>query len=87
MDLRKPQSSSENCESHACFVSSLIKKFVVVYLDATLVFCKTEAEHETHIRVVALQPADWEEAKITPKVKFLGHVFTVEGTAPDPREV
>ncbi|WVZ63688.1 hypothetical protein U9M48_013301 [Paspalum notatum var. saurae] len=71
-----------------------LDKFVVVFIDDILVYSKTEAEHEEHLRLV-LQKL-WEHklyAKFSKcdfwmkEVQFLGHVISNGGTAIDQNKV
>src|SRR3954467_6082585 len=68
--------------------------FVLLYLDNILVFSKSEAEHEEHLRLVLQKLRDHQfYAKFSncefwlKKVNFLGHVISEEGIAVDPDRV
>src|ERR1043165_4308858 len=66
----------------------------VLYLDDILVYSKSEAEHEEHLRLVLQKLGDHQfYAKFSKcefwldKVNFLGHVISAEGIAVDPGRV
>src|SRR4051812_5833384 len=68
--------------------------FVLLYLDDILVYSKSEAEHEEHLRQVLQKLRDHQfYAKFSKcefwlnKVNFLGHVISAEGIAVDPDRV
>jgi hypothetical protein len=68
--------------------------FVVVFLDDILIYSKTEAEHEQHLRLVlgALRENQFYDklkkcAFWLSKVAFLGHVINQQGIAVDPKNV
>lgn len=71
-----------------------VGKFVQVYLDDILVYSKSLAEHEQHLRVVLglLRQHQW-HAKLSkcefvaPQLKFLGHIISAAGVRPDPDKV
>ena len=68
--------------------------FVLLYLDDILVYSKSEAEHEEHLRLVLQKLRDHKfyakfakcEVWLT-EVNFLGHVISAEGIAVDPDRV
>ena len=71
-----------------------IGKFVLVYLDDILVFSKTPAEHEQHLRVVLSLLRKHEfKAKMSKcqfncaELHFLGHIVSREGLKVDERKV
>jgi hypothetical protein len=71
-----------------------MNKFVVVFIDDTLVYFKTEEEHEEHLRLVLEKlRANQLYAKFTKsefwlmQVAFLGHVISVEEVLVDPGKV
>jgi hypothetical protein len=71
-----------------------LDKFVVVFIDDILIFLKTEAEHEMHLRLVLEKlRAHQLCAKFSKcefwlsKVAFLGHVKSAGGVSMDPDKV
>ena len=65
--------------------------FVILYLDDILVYSKSEAEHEVHLRLVLQKLREHQlYAKFSKcefwleKVNFLGHVISAEGISVDP---
>jgi hypothetical protein len=68
--------------------------FVVMFLDDILIYSKTEAEHEQHLRLI---PGSLRENQFYGKLKkcafwlsevaFLGHVINQQGIAVDPKNV
>jgi hypothetical protein len=71
-----------------------LDKFVVVFIDNTLVYSKSTEDHEEHLRVVLQRPRDHQlYAKFNKcefwinEVSFLGHVISSEGIAMDPSKV
>src|ERR687886_560040 len=71
-----------------------LDKFVIVFIDDVLIYSKTEAEHEAHLRCI-LQLLKQEKlyAKLSKcefwlrEVQFLGHVICQEGVKVDPSKI
>jgi hypothetical protein len=71
-----------------------LDKFVVIFIDAILVYSRNEEEHEKHLRLVLQKLRDNQlYAKFSKcefwlkEVSFLGHVIKGGGTAVDPGKV
>ena len=71
-----------------------LDKFVVVFIDDILVFSKTDAEHEEHLRLVLQKLREHQlYAKLSKcefqlkEVSFLGNVISNGGVAMDPKKV
>ncbi|WVZ52806.1 hypothetical protein U9M48_003828 [Paspalum notatum var. saurae] len=71
-----------------------LDKFVVVFIDDILIYSKTEAEHEEHLRLVLQRLREHKlYAKFSKcefwidEVRFLGHVVSKGGIAVDPSKV
>jgi len=71
-----------------------LDQFVIVFIDDILIFSRSEAEHEEHLRLVLQTLRDHQlYAKFTKcefwlsEVRFLGHVISGDGIAVDPAKV
>ncbi|KAL0549338.1 hypothetical protein IC582_013819 [Cucumis melo] len=71
-----------------------LDSFVIVFIDDILIYSKTEAEHEEHLRqVLETLRANRLYAKFSKcefwlkKVSFLGHVVSSEGVSVDPAKI
>ncbi|WVZ94154.1 hypothetical protein U9M48_040084 [Paspalum notatum var. saurae] len=71
-----------------------LDKFVIIFIDDILVYSKTEAEHEEHLRLVLQRLREHRlYAKLSKcefwidEVPFLGHIVSKGGIAVDPRKV
>jgi hypothetical protein len=67
-----------------------LDKFVMVFIDDILVYCKNEEDHEQHLRVILQRLCDHQLyskfnkcAFWLKEVPFLGHVISTEGIAVD----
>ena len=71
-----------------------LDKFVVLFIDDILIYSKTEAEHEEHLRIVLQRLRDHKRFVKLRKcefwideVPFLGHVISKGGIAVDPSKI
>jgi hypothetical protein len=71
-----------------------LDKFVIVFIDDILIYSKTEAEHESHLRQVLEKLKEKElYAKFSKcefwlrEVQFLGHIVCKEGIKVDPAKI
>jgi hypothetical protein len=71
-----------------------IRKFVVVDIDDTLIFSKSEAEHQAHVLLVleVLKRKKFyvcraKSSFAQKEVKYLGHIVDKQGIRPDPKKV
>ncbi|KAJ4784848.1 polyprotein [Rhynchospora pubera] len=71
-----------------------LRKFILVFFDDILVYSKTMAEHEHHLRAtLEILMENKLYAKMskcefgTEKLEYLGHIISVDGVATDPKKV
>ncbi|WVZ89026.1 hypothetical protein U9M48_035485 [Paspalum notatum var. saurae] len=64
-----------------------LDKFVVVFIDDILIYSKTEAEHEEHLRLVLQRLREHKLYAKFSKLRFLGHIVSKGGIAMDPSKV
>ncbi|WVZ84791.1 hypothetical protein U9M48_031779 [Paspalum notatum var. saurae] len=71
-----------------------LDKFVVVFIDDILIYCKNEKEHEEHLRIVLTRLREHKlYAKFSmcafwlKEISFLGHILSEKGVAVDPSKV
>ena len=71
-----------------------LDQFVMVFIDETLIYSKSEEEHEDHLRIILQTLRDRQlYAKFSKcefwltKVRFLGHVVSASGVSVDPKKV
>ncbi|WVZ89046.1 hypothetical protein U9M48_035505 [Paspalum notatum var. saurae] len=82
------------CDYPDVFPNELSDKFVVVFIDDILIYSKTEAEHEEHLRLVLQRLREHKlYAKFSKcefwidEIRFLGHVVSKGEIAVDPSKV
>ncbi|GJT68981.1 putative reverse transcriptase domain-containing protein [Tanacetum coccineum] len=71
-----------------------LDKFIIVFIDDTLIYSKSKQEHEEHLKLI-LELLKKEElyAKFSkcefwiPKVQFIGHVIDIQGIHVDPAKI
>ncbi|KAL0540150.1 hypothetical protein IC582_024380 [Cucumis melo] len=61
--------------------------FVIVFIDDILIYSKTEAEHEKHLRMVLQTLRDNKLYAKLKQVSFLGHVVSKAGVSVDPAKI
>jgi hypothetical protein len=71
-----------------------LHKFVMVYLDDIIVYSKSEAEHEKHLRIILnilkennLTATHWKCSFYQKEVLFLGHIVDEQGVRVDPAKM
>jgi hypothetical protein len=71
-----------------------LDQFVIVFIDDILIYSRSEAEHEEHLRIVLQTLRDHQlYGKFSKcefwlsEVRFLGHVISADGIAVDPSKV
>ena len=71
-----------------------LDQFVMVFVDDTLIYSKSEEEHEGHLRIIVHALKDHQlYAKFSKcefwltEVRFLGHVVSASGVSMDPKKV
>jgi hypothetical protein len=71
-----------------------LDKFVVVFIDAILVYSKNEDEHTEHLHIILQRLRDHRlYAKLSKcdfwlkEIKFLGHTISQNGVSVDPEKV
>ena len=74
--------------------SKYLDKFVLVFLDDTLVYSKNEEEHEEHLRLTLQFLREHQlYAKLSKcefyrdRIQYLGHIISEEGISVDPKKI
>ena len=74
--------------------SRYLDKFVLVFLDDILVYCKNEKEHEEHLRLTLQVLREHQlYAKLSKcdfyrdRIQYLGHIILEEGISVDPEKI
>jgi hypothetical protein len=81
-----------------CLMNDLFReymyKFVIVFLDDILVYCKSKDEHEQHLRMVLQALREHQlYAKLRKcsfyqkKIHYLGHIISKDGIVVDPEKI
>jgi hypothetical protein len=81
-----------------CLMNGIFKeyldKFVIVFLDDILIYCKSKEEHEQHLRMVLQILREHQlYAKLSKcsfyhkQIHYLGHIISKEGIVVDPENI
>jgi hypothetical protein len=72
----------------------LLRRCVLVFIDDILIYSATLEEHQGHLKAVFQLLAEHQlkvkRSKCTfaqPRLKYLGHIISVEGVATDPKSI